>query len=170
MSVADWAVLGLIAEAPSHGFALAGVLAPDGALGRVWTVGRPAVYQSLAKLSDRGWVRAVERTASPRGPSRSVLAVTPAGVRALEGWLVTPVDHVRDVRSELLVKLALADRRGDDPGALLEAQRRHLETALVALDATVRSAVGFERVLAEWRRASHRAAIDFVRSVDRLTG
>jgi hypothetical protein len=41
-------------------------------------------------------------------------------------WLTRPVEHTRDVRSELLVKLALLDRAGKDPQPLLAAQREQL--------------------------------------------
>jgi hypothetical protein len=46
---------------------------------------------------------------------------------------VTPVLHVRDVRSQLLMKLAVLDRRGADPSALLTRQRDLLEPIVAAL-------------------------------------
>jgi hypothetical protein len=39
--LAEWMVLGLLAEQPSHGFALARLLAPGGEVGRVWAASRP---------------------------------------------------------------------------------------------------------------------------------
>lgn len=44
----------------------------------------------------------------------------------MEGWLREPVEHVRDVRSQLLTKLALLDRTGADPRELLRRPREVL--------------------------------------------
>ena len=49
------------------------------------------------------------------GPQRTIYAATPQGRQAAENWLETPVEHVRDIRSHLLLKLALLDRAGADP-------------------------------------------------------
>ena len=53
LSAAAWAVLGVVAEGPTHGFAVAAVLAPDGPLGQVWTLPRPMVYRELDKHRER---------------------------------------------------------------------------------------------------------------------
>ena len=50
LSTGEWAVLGVIAEGPTHGFALAQLLAPNGPLGRIWSLPRPIVYQAIKKL------------------------------------------------------------------------------------------------------------------------
>jgi hypothetical protein len=60
---------------------------------------------------------------SGRGPLRTIYAVTPQGREFVRAWLAAPVDHVRDVRSHLLVKLALLDRLGSDAADLLRRQR-----------------------------------------------
>lgn len=158
----EWAVLGAVAEGPTHGFAVAQLLADGGPLGQVWTVSRPTVYQSLKKLVQQELVgeRAVEP--SEQGPERTILAITPAGRDALRDWLTVPVEHVRDVRSLLLLKLALIDRSGADPRPLLEAQRRRLRPQLRALERQCDETDGFDRILALWRLSSTRATAQFV--------
>ena len=37
------------------------------------------------------------------GPQRTIFAATPQGHQAAEDWLDTPVAHVRDIRSHLLL-------------------------------------------------------------------
>jgi DNA-binding PadR family transcriptional regulator len=162
LSPGDWAVLGAVGEGPTHGFALAALLGPDGALGRVWTLPRPSVYQALKKLERLGLVaqRSMER--SDRGPSRTVVSLTPKGRRTLARWLEQPVDHVRDVRSLLLLKLALLDRSGADPRPLLESQRARMDELLEALKRQRSTAKGFDRVLADWRLASAQATLRFL--------
>ena len=162
LSAAAWAVLGVVAEGPTHGFAVAAVLAPDGPLGQVWTLPRPMVYRELDKLIDLGLVtpRAEER--SERGPTRTIVAVTPAGQLAVATWRLEPVEHVRDVRSALMLKLALLQRAAADPRPLLQAQQARLQPQLAGLERLRDQADGFERMLAQWRVASSQAALQFL--------
>ena len=120
------------------------------------------VYRALELLGERGLVRAARSEPSPRGPARTVLTPTAAGRRALASWLDEPIEHVRDVRSALMVKLLLHERAGSDPTTLLERQavilaeleQRALDLALEAAD--------FERTLALWRLSATREARRFV--------
>jgi PadR family transcriptional regulator AphA len=162
LSPAAWAVLGAVREGPTHGFAVAQVLAIDGALGQVWTVARPMVYRELGKLAELGLIAERSTQRSRLGPARTIVSVTPAGRAALERWLGEPVEHIRDVRSLLLLKLALLTRADEDPAALLTAQRERFGPQLEGLRAARDRAEGFDRVLAQWRVASSQAAMEFL--------
>lgn len=155
-------MLGAVAEGPMHGFAVAQMLAADGALGGIWAVPRPVVYQVIKKLVELGLVAERKTEPGQRGPVRTILGVTPAGRRALRKWLAQPVDHVRDIRSLLLLKLALLDRAGVDPATLVDAQKERVRMQLQGLTRSRRTADGFERVILEWRIASSRATVDFL--------
>ena len=165
LSPGEWAVLGAFAEGPTHGFAIAQLLAPEGELGRVWTLPRPVVYQVIQKLLKLGLIQPRGTESSDRGPLRTVIGVTPAGRSAVRRWLKEPVDHVRDIRSLLLLKLALIDRQGGDPAALIEAQIDKVRSQLDSLTKSRRATDGFDRVILEWRIASSRATLDFLRVV-----
>jgi DNA-binding PadR family transcriptional regulator len=162
LTPAGWAVLGVVAEAPIHGFAVAALLAPTGPLGQVWTLPRPLVYRELTKLDQLGLVAATATERSEQGPARTIMAVTPDGQRAVRAWLTEPVEHVRDVRSLLLLKLALLDRSGLGVRGLLGAQRLTLVPQLVGLQERLEGATGFERLLAQWRVASSTAVLQFI--------
>ncbi len=165
LSAGEWAALGLVGEGPVHGYDVARALAPDGPLGAVWTVPRPLVYRALQQLERGGLVRPAASVASPQGPNRTVLRITPRGQRALVAWLHEPVEHVRDVRSVLLLKLALLDRRGADPAPLLTAQRTVVDDIVKALRGRRARAEGFDEVLATWRLESARAVLRFLDSI-----
>jgi PadR family transcriptional regulator AphA len=113
-----------------------------------WRVPRQVIYRALQRLELFALVRTAGEEHSSTGPVRSLVKVTPAGRRAAAAWLKRPVAHARDVRSELLVKLALLDRAGADPRELLQAQRTQLAPIASALDDRLRSAEGFEGTLA----------------------
>jgi DNA-binding PadR family transcriptional regulator len=165
LSPGEWAVLGAVAEGSTYGFAVARLLAADGPLGQVWSLPRPVVYQALRKLLSLQLVSEHDSERSDRGPRRTILSVSPRGRRELRRWLAEPVDHVRDVRSLLLMKLALLDRAGRDAQPLLEAQRRHLTPRLGALARQRDEAAGFDRILADWRYTSSEATLRFLDAV-----
>jgi DNA-binding PadR family transcriptional regulator len=165
LSPGEWAVLGAVAEGPTHGFAVAQLLAPHGELGRVWTVRRPLVYQALQKLEQLGLTEKRSTQRSERGPVRTIVATTPRGRKTVQRWLSEPVDHVRDVRSSLLLKLALLDRAGVDPRPLLKAQRQRLMPLLAGLERLRDEAHGFDEVVAEWRLTSSQATLDFIDAI-----
>ena len=119
LRVGDWAVLALLAEEPTHGFAVGKALAPDGEIGKVWSVRRPLVYRAIDSLSEFGFAAPTGTVPSRSGPRRTVVAATEAGRAAVDAWLVEPVGHVRDARSLLMLKLLFLTRRGQDPAPLL---------------------------------------------------
>ena len=59
LSLTEWVVLALLAEAPSHGFAVARTLSRVTALGEVWTVPRPlsssCLHQRARELRVADW-------------------------------------------------------------------------------------------------------------------
>ena len=93
---------------------------------------------------------------------------TPAGRRAAAQWLGTPVEHARDVRSELMIKLALLDRAGADPQPLLLAQRMQFAPIAAALSDRVRDTAGFEHTLAVWRHQAMDATMRFLTAMTPL--
>jgi DNA-binding PadR family transcriptional regulator len=161
LSLTEWVVLGVIGERPAHGFAVAALTSDEGDLGRIWHIPRPAIYRALGRVEADGLV-AAEGVEPGRGPQRTIYAITPPGREALETWLRMPVWHVRDVRSHLLMKLALLDRAGRDPADLLVRQRAVLEPIVAAIRAERSSGEGFDAVLLAWRRATASAALSFL--------
>ena len=162
LSLAEWLVLCLVSQEPVHGFAVAALLAPDGDVGMVWHVQKGEVYRAVQRLERLGLIAAEDRQYSRLGPPRSRLSATPEGHRAVQGWLSQPVSRPRDVRSELLIKLALLARAGADPGDLLRAQRRQLAPVADRLAGQLRTATGFDLSLALCRAESVSATLRFL--------
>jgi PadR family transcriptional regulator AphA len=161
LSLAEWLVLCLVGEGPTHGFAIAGVLAHEGSVGQVWHVPRQLVYRAARRLEDLRLITVSGRQPSSLGPDRIPLQATPEGRQAGREWLHRPASHPRDIRSELLVKLALLDRAGIDPGDLLRAQRGQLAPIADALAGQTYTATGYDHVLAVWRHESISATLRF---------
>jgi DNA-binding PadR family transcriptional regulator len=162
LSLTEWLVLCLVGEGLTHGFAIARLLEHQGSLGRVWRVPKPVIYRALSRLEQLGLVRAVGEQPTSVGPVRTVVEATSAGQQASSAWLTRPVRHIRDVRSELMVKLALLDRAGADPRPLLAAQHEQLAPIAAALGDRLAGSAGFERTLLLWRYETVSAALRFL--------
>lgn len=163
LSLAEWTVLAVVDEEPAHGFAVAALTAAGAELGRVWQIPRPVVYRAIGRLEELALVVAVGDEPG-RGPRRQIVGATDDGTAEVDRWLTTPVRHVRDVRSHLLMKLALLDRRGADPARLLAAQRELLAPIVAAL-AGAPGGPGFDATLHAWRRTQAGATMAFLDEV-----
>jgi DNA-binding PadR family transcriptional regulator len=155
----DWACLGILCAAPSHGFAISARLRPTGDVGRVWSLSRPLTYRSLDKLLERELIHAVGEEPGIAGGNRTILAPTRLGRAAFRRWVTTPVSHVRDLRSELLLKLVLAELCSIDVTAMLRLQRHQLHETVAALDQHVDAG---HDVVALWRAEASAGALRFV--------
>jgi DNA-binding PadR family transcriptional regulator len=154
------ALLGLLQDGPSTGYALVG--AAQEFLGDFWTVTRSQVYRELAAMADRGLL-----TAGDAGPrDRRPYDITPAGRAAFDAWLHSDLGP-EVVRVPLLLRLAFADRLdGDRLTELVADQRavraerlrcyRELEAAAVAGGTpdrkllTLRFGIRYETGVLEW--------------------
>jgi tRNA (adenine37-N6)-methyltransferase len=164
-SLPEWAALGLLCERPSHGWAIARALAPGGEIGRIHSCTRPLAYRALAHLREAGLAEARGTVASDAGPARTTLGATRRGRAAFGRWRATPVDHIRDLRSELMLKLLFHDRAGLDPVELLHDQTLVLARAERALERQLAAADEFDRTLALWRLSVARASLSFVEAL-----
>ena len=113
----------MLYPAPMHGFAVAARLKPDADVGRVWSLSRALTYRSLEQLTVRGHIHPIGIEPGIAGGNRTVLAATRSGRAALRKWVATPVTHLRDVRSELLLKLVIAEICEIDITPMLDEQR-----------------------------------------------
>jgi DNA-binding PadR family transcriptional regulator len=159
----EWACLGLLCAAPAHGFALSVRLRPDGDVGRVWSLTRPLVYRSIEQLTDRELIKATGQEPGIAGGNRTILAPTTGGRKQFAAWLSTPVPHLRDLRSELLLKLVLAGICEIDTSPLVAAQRNRVAELSDAL--AVEVAASPDDVVTLWRFEASKAALHFLDTI-----
>ncbi len=161
----EWAVLALLCERPAHGWALARQLAPTGELGSIWSLTRPLVYRSLEILEARRLIVPSGSEPGARGPNRTIFRATAVGHAAVAEWLTQPVEHVRETRSLLLLKLVFAQRICVDPRPMLIAQQDALEETIASLEERVRESSGTDAILLRFRLESSRGVERFVDGV-----
>ncbi|MBV9120855.1 MAG: EF2563 family selenium-dependent molybdenum hydroxylase system protein, partial [Chloroflexi bacterium] len=124
LSVPEFALLGLLAQRPAHGYDLSRLLAPGTELGSVFRLGLSQLYASLTKLETHGLITdaAPEAVTSARG--KRVYQLTDSGRRQFEDWLRRPVPGSRYIRPDFLVKLYFARRTGARVATALVDQQR----------------------------------------------
>src|SRR5262249_13547529 len=123
LSLAESLVLGLACEGPTHGFALARLLSRPGSVGQVMRGPKYTGSRARRRLEQLGLVQMAGAQHTSLGPERLLIEATGAGRSATRIWLRTTVAHGRDVRLELMLKLALLHRAGTNPTGLLQRQR-----------------------------------------------
>lgn len=133
--VAEYALLGLLRDAPSHGYALVAEFAPNGRLGAILHLKMSQMYAYLHKLERQDWL--VARDEPPEaGRPRRVFSLTDTGKQSFDDWLAQPVSATRDVRLEFLVKLAFAlERDRELASRLVSSQREAIVAWLARLEA-----------------------------------
>lgn len=127
-------VLALVVDEPRHGWALQRELAPTGSIGRAWTLSRQLTYRAIDALVDEK----LARRAAPRegmGGDKVVISPTAAGRRHCATWLDAPVSHLRDVRTELVVKIMLREMHGLPLGDFVRRQKVVFEPLIAAVTA-----------------------------------
>lgn len=153
--------LGLIRNGCDHGYVIAQRFLPEGDIGQIYTLSRPAVYRELQYLERVGLLLSSEARGN-RGQKMRMLRLSKRGSQIAQQWMTSPVSHIRDVRTEFLAKVILTQEAGDDVVSLVRAQRDFFRDTF---DALLQDRE--ESVVAIWRREQVRAVSRFL---DELEG
>jgi PadR family transcriptional regulator AphA len=163
------ALLGYLIENPKHAYQLNREF--NQGLGQVWRLGQSLLYTQLKHLASNGLLE-VEIITQPSRPARKVYHLTAKGKETFIKWLHQPVEHLRNIRLEFLVRLYFFRRLGT-PGLedMVNQQKAVLQTQINAL---ARSAQETEdiywRMVYEFRRgqtASVIAWLDFCTNIEK---
>jgi DNA-binding PadR family transcriptional regulator len=129
-----YAVLGLLAEGPLHGYGLKSAF--DARVSPLWGLTTGQIYQSLNALERAGLLTSRSERAGRR-PLRRVYALTDAGRRELDRWLRTaPSRWRRPLREEVLIRLMLL--RDSEASMLAESLARQEREASAMLTRVTR--------------------------------
>jgi DNA-binding PadR family transcriptional regulator len=121
MTNAELAILGLVAEAPRHGYEMEQLIEERGM--RNWTeVGFSSIYYILNKLEQRGLIRSHREPAAGRGPARKVYSIQPEGQKA---WHQATLQMLSVPRTGSPFLLGLAGIPGIQPQEVVTALRQY---------------------------------------------
>lgn len=131
---AEYAILGLLAEQPMHGYELFQRFQGD-VLGQIVHIEMSQLYAFLKKLER---LLLLEATLEPQGarPPRKVYGLTSQGRALLLHWLSTPVERPRDIRIFFLIKLYFVQRQfAEQLPTLIEQEIATCQRFLASLEA-----------------------------------
>jgi DNA-binding PadR family transcriptional regulator len=143
----EYAVLGLLALRPMHGYEMARFFDRDD-LAEVCPLEQSLLYTYIRNVEERGFVAWTEERVGLR-PPRKIYALTGPGRDRLDAWLHAPVERMRQVRLDFLLKLYFLHHL--DPAAertLLHAQIAVCGAYRDRLELRVHDESGFERLVA----------------------
>lgn len=146
LTASEYAVLGLLADAPDYGYRLQQQFSGETGLGLVCPVEPAALYAVLKSLSGLELIHGEwDRT---QYPPKAVYSIAPEGSLTFERWLMSPVTRIREVRSEFLVKLYFAMKRDVHLAReLLEAQRAVCDEYVEAVESHARGGGPYEAIV-----------------------
>jgi PadR family transcriptional regulator AphA len=98
----EFVILGALMPGSRHGYEVMQFL--SSALEPAWRVSTSQLYVLLKRLELEGMVQSTIESQESR-PSKRVYRITNKGKKVFVDWLKTPVEHVRDFRTEFLTKL-----------------------------------------------------------------
>ncbi|HZW02552.1 MAG TPA: PadR family transcriptional regulator [Anaerolineaceae bacterium] len=108
----DYILLGLLSNAPCHGYELHKQLTDLCGIGLLWRIKQPNLYALLEKLERRGWTQVVPGGEDTH-PTRKQFGLTAEGERVFTLWLHSPVRRLRDMRQDFLARLYFAQQVSD---------------------------------------------------------
>ena len=154
-------VLALVVHTPRHGWAIHEELSPTGEIGRAWTLSRQLVYRAIDTLVEDGLVK----RATPKdggGADKVIISPTAAGKRTAMQWLDSPVTHLRDVRTELVLKVMLREKMKLPLDSFLEAQHVIFDPLIASINKDAS-----DSPVNLWRRESANAVKRYLSRLER---
>ena len=102
----EFALLGLLAIKPAHGYDLYQQLITD--LGQVWHISLSQTYNILNRLEAQSFITGIQQDQEKR-PARRQFQLTPTGLQRFKDWLSRPSNNsVRAIRVEFTSRLYFA--------------------------------------------------------------
>lgn len=132
----EYALLGLLASRPAHGYELHHKLSSD--LEQVWRLSLSQVYNILNRLESQDFIEG-ELEAQEKLPARRRYSLTPAGKVHFERWLLTPTrTSGRAIRVEFTTRLYFARAHSLKMAVdLIDAQVAETRAGLARLETTL---------------------------------
>ncbi len=130
-----FAILGLLAQKPRHGYELRAAFEAVVGGDTNWDVKPAQIYTTLERLEEAKLVERSSDLGEGDEPGRRIYAVTEYGRTALQAWFANGVspEHQRD---EFFIKLMVGISSGEaDPARLIQTQRAYLYQELHAVTA-----------------------------------
>jgi PadR family transcriptional regulator AphA len=165
MQSLEYVLLGMLTQQPRHGYELHKELSNLEGLGLVWRIKQAQLYALLDKLENQGYLSPRMITTESH-PPRKEYHLTQAGNKVFEAWMLSPVEHGREIRQDFLAKFFFARLYGEETARrVLETQREvlsKLHTRLETKEDALSSSQTYEKQVYQFRMKQIQAFIDWL--------
>lgn len=165
----QYAILGLLRSRAAHGYELQRSFTEGSDLAGVVHIEQASLYAALKDLAGRGLIEGSEAREGLR-PPRTVYSLSRRGERLLDAWMQAPVERLRQVRLDFLLKVYFARQRGEATvRALVDAQIATCHRYLADLEARAAELgpESFAYLVNESRTSAARSTLDWLREYRR---
>ncbi len=161
----DFVLLGMLAQQPRHGYDLHKELSSLEGLGLVWHIKQAQLYALLDKLEIQGHLTSVPVT-SISHPPRKEYHLTTSGLKVFKAWMLSPVEHGREIRQDFLAKFYFARLYGEETARqVIEAQRKVLDEIQARMETegnALPTSQYYEKQVYQFRKKQIQAFIDWL--------
>jgi PadR family transcriptional regulator AphA len=160
----EYLLLAELRLGPRHGYELARSI-EQGGLADVTRIEQNLLYAYLKTLERRGLIQGREVRVGAH-PPRRVFHLTPEGETVVDIWLHRPVERLREVRLDFMLKLYYLHQL--DPAGELELLRAQIETVQayidrVAAQLAAAGPTGFPRLVLGSKASAASATLEWLR-------
>src|SRR5581483_10989313 len=130
LTSAHYTLLGLLLQQRAHGYDLLRRLKQQAAAATVIPLKAASLYAALHELESQGLIVG-QTVVDTSYPPRTFFEPTAAGRQRFKAWLAEPVQRLREVRSDFLLKVYFAGALAPDGGAGLVERQIEILTGYV---------------------------------------
>ncbi len=163
----EYVLMGLVNQHPMHGYDIYKKMQQIDGLGSVWRVKQANVYALLERFEGMGWLTS-EVISNSANQSRKEYQLSPLGREEFNRWIISPVNHGRDMRQEFLARLYFAREMNPEWATrLIDAQLAecHSWLDLTNSDREKASVDDFSLLVVEFRASQIQAMIGWLEEI-----
>jgi DNA-binding PadR family transcriptional regulator len=97
-----YALLGILMTGSKHGYEIHSYFSLN--LSQFWNLSMSQIYALLKRMGKEGMVNSIQKLQETRPPKR-IFSITEKGKNSFLSWVQSPVEHIRDIRTEFMAKL-----------------------------------------------------------------
>jgi DNA-binding PadR family transcriptional regulator len=161
----EYVLLGILKQHPLHGYDLYRALNAIDGIHLIWNLKQSMLYALLDKLEADGLL-AGQLIAGESRPARIEYHLTAKGQDAFQIWMVSPVNHGREMRQDFLARLYFALQGGNQTAlALIEQQKLACRVWLEGLQAQYNAAsvaTHYDRFVLSFRISQVQSMLDWL--------
>ena len=158
----DKVILGFLFDKPKYGYDLHKEISNQKEIGQVYRIKIGKLYALLRRLESKKLIREKIEQKGKR-PPKNIFNITKKGKEAFIDWMYSPIEHGRDLRIYLLMKIFFIKKEEFfDYQIILDNQRKECQNWLDRLMGSDVKKTSFEWFVAQYRIAQVNGFLNWI--------